>query len=111
VTEPREVRLELMLGSRVRDPSGRVVGRLEEIRTVPSEGELVVREYLIGAAGAIERLAAWRIVGAVLGIPRRLGGRGYRIPWKDMDLSDPHAPRLRRPIGEFARGPDAKRIA
>jgi hypothetical protein len=38
----REVRIEVLLGALVRDPAGRRVGRIEEIRAVPDGDGLVV---------------------------------------------------------------------
>jgi sporulation protein YlmC with PRC-barrel domain len=105
------VRLEQMLGRRVRDSRGEVIGRLEDVRVVRDGDDLVVREYLVGVYGAIERLAAWRIASAVLGVPHRLGGRAYHVPWQDMDVSDPRAPRLRRPLADLRRRRRAKRVA
>jgi sporulation protein YlmC with PRC-barrel domain len=96
----RTVRLDLMLGRRVVDAAGEVVGRLEEVLAevhVDEHGsDHVVREFHVGEYGALERF-----VGGLLGAAlfRRLGGgkgyKGYIVPWQLMDLSDPEAPRVR----------------
>ena len=48
------------------------------------------------ASASIERLSAWTLVSP---IGKFLEGRKlyslYRVPWQDMDLSDPHHPKLR----------------
>ncbi len=99
----REVRAELLVGCRVVDSEGRVVGRLEEVVAEYVDDEYVVREFHIGAFAAFERLG-----GGMLGrrFLRLIGGhriyRGYVVPWRLMDLSDPDHPRLTVPKGELS---------
>lgn len=91
-----ELRLELLLGRRVLDPEGRVIGRLEEFRA-RREGEAwVVTEFDIGRAALLERLAI-RHFGWVPG----QGPAGYRARWDQIDLSDPVHPRLTVPVEEL----------
>jgi sporulation protein YlmC with PRC-barrel domain len=91
-----EVNVELLLGTNVRDIDGEEIGRIEELRVERDEKSCVVEAYLIGAPGLIERLSAWTLVRP---IKRFLGTRKlytvYEVPWEDMDLRDPHHPRLR----------------
>lgn len=91
----REIRIEVLLGAMVRDPDGRRVGRIEEIRAVPDGDGLVVTHYLLGSTGWRERLS---LRGLRLGI-RTLRGVGRadrrRLPWQTLDVSDPRRPRLR----------------
>jgi hypothetical protein len=84
----REVSLERLLGRKVRDPDGRSVGRLEEVRAEKEHGGYAVTEYLIGAAGLRERLS--------LGLLHFWGParQGYRARWDQLDISDPVRPRL-----------------
>jgi sporulation protein YlmC with PRC-barrel domain len=103
----RVVHVEQLLGRRVRDASGRVVGRIEEIRARRVGREVVVQEYLLGPQGLFARLAisGWRA-------PRRRNARHRsRIPWDQMDLVDPRHPRLRSSASISPRRPDAKRPA
>jgi sporulation protein YlmC with PRC-barrel domain len=90
-----ELHLELLLGKQVLDSEGRAVGRIEEIRAQQQGNEWVIQEYLVGSAALLERLSAWKIG---LGILKLLGARkvhaGYRIPWDQLDLSDPESPSL-----------------
>lgn len=92
---PREVHLELLLGKRVFDSTGRSVGRIEEVRAEKQGDEWVVQEYLIGTAALLERLSAWTIG---LGILSILGARkiysGYSVPWDKLDLANPEKPCL-----------------
>jgi sporulation protein YlmC with PRC-barrel domain len=97
-----EINVELLLGTKVRDVDGNDVGRIEELRVERSEKALLVDAYLIGASALVERLSAWTLVRP---ITRFLNTRKlysvYRVPWQDMDLSDPLHPRLRIAKGDL----------
>jgi sporulation protein YlmC with PRC-barrel domain len=104
----REVRLDLLLGRKVVDASGEVIGRLEEVvaevRVDNHGSDHVVREFHVGKCAAAERLAGGLLGGAVLRL--LTGGRGYSgyvVPWQIMDLSDPERPRVRGRKGELER--------
>ena len=90
-----ECRVELLIGRRVVDAGGDVVGRLEEVVAEYSGGEYLVREFHVGAFAAFERLGGGLLGTALL---RLLGGhrryRGYVVPWHLMDLTDPDHPRV-----------------
>ena len=103
--EPGEVHVERILGRRVRDAEGRVIGRVEELRVDVIDREPVVTEWHLGPQALLERLG-----GAALRLPffRRLHRhpKEYRVPWQLMDLSDPDRPRIRcagRDLMEFQR--------
>jgi sporulation protein YlmC with PRC-barrel domain len=91
-----EIKVEQLIGAKVRDVNGDKVGRIEEIRVDRQENALLVEAYLIGTSALIDRLSAWSLVRP---IKRSLKSRhiysAYEIPWQDMDLSDPKRPRLR----------------
>jgi hypothetical protein len=91
-----EINVELLLGRKVHDVDGDDVGRIEEFRVERDDKSCFVEAYLIGTSAVIQRLSAWTLVRP---IERFLNARKiytmYRIPWQDMDLSDPHHPRLR----------------
>jgi sporulation protein YlmC with PRC-barrel domain len=91
-----EINVERLLGTMVRDVDGEAVGRIEELRVERNENACLVEAYLIGGLALIQRLSAWTLVRP---IKRSLYSRKlysiYRVPWQDMDLSDPHHPRLR----------------
>ncbi len=84
-----EVHVEKLLGRRVRDAAGRVVGRIEEIHT---DDKGVVSEFLVGPAALWERLGQ-----STLELPfiRLLGMEpsSHRVPWNELDLTDPDHPR------------------
>jgi hypothetical protein len=90
-----EAHVERLLGQQVIDSRGRRVGRIEEIRA-DSEGPVwIVRSYVLGLDGFIERLAAGAIAQALLGPLARRRRRRRTIDWDELDLSDPERPRLR----------------
>jgi len=97
-----EIRLEHLLGRRVIDRRGRVVGRIEEVHAEREDGEWIVREYVLGVGGLVERLAAGDLVVSLLGgfapEPQR-----HIVPWDALDLSDAERPRLTRPLAELPR--------
>lgn len=91
-----EINVELLIGRQVRDVDGEKVGRIEEFKVERDDKSLVLDSYLVGSSALIERLSAWTLVRPVAHALH--GGRFYslyRVPWKDMDLSDPQHPRLR----------------
>ncbi|HEX9109724.1 MAG TPA: hypothetical protein VF832_20920 [Longimicrobiales bacterium] len=99
-----EVHVELLLGRLVRDSAGRGAGRLEEVRVEARGGELRVVEYLTGGLGAAQRIGLSTLAFAALGLlGLPTGGGGYRIPWTQMDLSDPERPRTRCPREQLDR--------
>jgi hypothetical protein len=110
---PSEVHVESIVGRKVRDLSGRVVGRLEEFIVDDRDGVRDVKEFHIGQYAMFERLMGGAVGRSLL---RFLGGRlrrGLVVPWDAMDLRDPRVPRITRPLDELreARDQGAKRIA
>ena len=100
----REIRVDLLAGRMVCDPTGRRVGRIRELIAEvarPGSGEYVVREFHLSTGGLVEALAGTQLA-------RVLADRFSRPPnrivvgWQDLDLSDPERPRLRRPLAELA---------
>ena len=95
--EPREVRLDRVLGRKVLARNNRPIGRLEEVRAGRRGTGSVVTEYVIGVAGLAERLG--------LGVKLLFGGRGggYIARWDQLDLTDPQHPRLTCPLEELQK--------
>lgn len=91
-----DIHVEQLVGTKVRDTDGNVVGRIEEFRVERDEKSCRIESYLIGASALIERLSAWTLVRP---IARALHARKlyqlYDVRWQDMDLSDPKQPVLR----------------
>jgi len=90
----RLVRVEDLIGQRVRDRSGRVVGHIEEIRAEPRGERYEVTEYHLGSGAMLERLA----------IVRHLFGRQSDTiiaRWDQIDVQQPDAPVLTCPVEEL----------
>ena len=87
MSEEREIHLERLLGRRVHDNQGRVIGRIEEFRLAVVDGVTIIAEFHLGPDALWERLG-----GAALHLPffRALPVRPRRkqIVWRHMDLSD-----------------------
>lgn len=106
-TRSGEVHVELLLGTRVRDVHGDVVGRLEELRCEKLDGEDVVVEFHVGAAAMIERIAMFV---SSLPLLDRLPWSWweYRVRWQDVELVSSRELRLRVPKDALERvRPDA----
>jgi hypothetical protein len=97
-----EIRLECLLGTRVIDADGRRVGRIEEVHGRPAGDEILVTDFVLGAAGLVERLALGPILSGILGRLYR-GPDRYTVAREDVDLTDPERPRLRRRLEELER--------
>ena len=91
------IRLDLLMGRRVRDASGRIVGRLEEVRMERRGGEWVATDFHMGAGAALERFSA-----SVFGAPGN-AQRGWSATWEQMDWTDPERPRVRCQRDELRR--------
>ncbi len=88
----QEIRLELLLGTRVFSREGRSIGRIEEVR---AEENAEITEFLVGQRALMERLSAiglfhWK-------------QKGYRVRWDQLDWSDVKRPRLTCGVEELAR--------
>jgi len=93
----RELRLDRLLGLQVLAANGRPAGRLEEFRAEVRDGNCVITEYVLGAAGLLERLGV--VARGVFGLPRQ----GYVARWDQLDLKNPEQPRLTCPVEELER--------
>ena len=85
------VTLQSLLGRMVLDCDGVRVGRIHEVLAERDGERCVVREWELGAGALQQRLGVRAL---------HLLGIGYsaepvRVPWEEMDLSNPARPRLR----------------
>jgi hypothetical protein len=89
------INVEQLLGVKVRDVDGEVIGRIEEFRVERTDDALMLQAYLIGASAVIQRLSAWTLVRPIKHAldTSRLYSL-YEVPWQDMDLSDPRKPKV-----------------
>jgi sporulation protein YlmC with PRC-barrel domain len=91
-----DIKVELLVGTKVHDLDGKNVGRIEEIRVERHENALLVEAYLIGASALIERLSARTLVRPIRRLLRtRHIYSVYEVPWQDLDLTDPKRPVVR----------------
>ena len=93
------VHVELINGRRVRDANGKVVGRIGEIVARLRGHDYFVEEYHLGPAAWLEHLgiSTARIIG--LGRSRE----PLKVPWQQLDVSDPHNLRLRCTLDELKK--------
>jgi hypothetical protein len=102
----REIALHQLLGRTVRDPDGRKVGRLEELRArieLNADGnDYVVTEFHVGSFGAIESVAGAHFARLLLRRLRRFAPyERHSIPWDRIDLSDPRNPKALDTVAEL----------
>jgi sporulation protein YlmC with PRC-barrel domain len=93
----RIVRLEDLIGRRVRTPDGRVIGRIGEVRAERrANGDHEVTDYLVGPGAWLERLGIVR---------ESFQGRAHMIVvrWDQMDIRRPEAPTLTCPAEDLER--------
>jgi sporulation protein YlmC with PRC-barrel domain len=93
-----EINVEQLLGTKVRDADGEVIGRIEEIRAERTDDSCYVDSYLVGASAVVERLSAWSLIRPIKKMLRaRHVVSVVEVPWQELDLSDPERPVLRVP--------------
>ena len=92
----RLLRLDRLVGREVYTANHRRLGRLHECRAERRGADWVVTEYVIGAAGLVERLGLGMRL--VLGLERP---SGYVARWDQIDVSNPDRPTLTCPVAEL----------
>ena len=92
-TTVRELRVESLLGHRLRDADGKSLGRIEEIVAEIRGTDWIVVEVHVGRGALLQRLTELTsLVPLVSALQHRLGER-RRVPWERLDFSDPSHPR------------------
>ena len=92
----REVQLRELLGVIVVDSTGERIGKLEEIEAENGYEYCEIKSYIIAHRGLLDRVSSWALTAD---LQSKLSGksRPYRVPWDQMDLSDPRHPRTLLP--------------
>jgi hypothetical protein len=91
----RELHIYETLGRKVRDANGYYVGCLEEIEVERGDDSCLVTSYIVHKRGLISRMTAWAVSNSVRrAIPVPEKALPYRVPWDQMDLSDPEHPQI-----------------
>ena len=90
------LRVDLLVGRKVRDARGKVVGKIRELRielAAPGASDYVVREVELSEPWWVERIVGPQFSTV---IARWLGRKPprFRVPWDRMDLTNPRKPRL-----------------
>lgn len=101
----RFLHVERLIGRAVVDRDGTRIGRIEEMRAARVGSDVLVTEFHVGSAALLERLSVLAVRLSPLAAKRHAWGRGYRVPWDQLDLTDPAHPRLRCAVREL-RGLD-----
>jgi len=93
------VHVELINARRVRDANGKVVGRIGEIVARRRGHDYFIEEYHLGPAAWLEHLgiSSARIIGW------QRGREPLKVPWQQLDLSDPKNLRLRCTLEELTK--------
>ena len=104
------LRADLLIGRVVRDVDGRRVGKIRELVAEIVEAgstEYIVREFHLSTGGLVEALAGPRLLRV---IADRLGRRppSLALSWRDLDLSEPERPVLRRPLASLSAQPSGR---
>jgi len=92
------LRLDQVVGREVYAADNRRVGRLHEVRAERRGSSWVITEYVIGAAGLMERLGLG--VRMILGFERPTG---YVARWDQVDFSNARRPTLTCAVAELRR--------
>ena len=98
----QEIHLELLLGKQVFALNGRPIGRLEEVCVQVQQGVATVNEFEVGSYAFFDRLSAWQIGRAILGLFGSLIKSGYSVKWNQLDLSDPKHLKLTCSVTELS---------
>ena len=89
--------LQSIVGRKVHDVDGKVAGRIGQVMATRIGADCRIDEYHLGPAAFLSRLGIR--TGHLIGLRSRRGP--LRVPWHQMDLSDPHHPRLKCRVEEL----------
>lgn len=102
----REILLNHLVGTVVRDRDGQKLGRIEELLATielhTGGNDYVVSEFHVGAYGLLEAFTGGAFARRLL---QRFGRfaryRQFRIQWDQIDITDPERPRLNVSLSEL----------
>jgi len=95
---PTMIRLEELVGSLVRDRDGNEIGRVVDMRGEQRDSDVVIVEYFLSAGALMTRVGM--SVRTLFGLQSK---QPMRIPWNELDLSEPDNPVY---VGERRLGSD-----
>ncbi|MEO8575663.1 MAG: PRC-barrel domain-containing protein [Gemmatimonadales bacterium] len=100
----REIQVYQFLGKRVVDADGHHIGRVEEIEATRGDDNCAIDAYIIEHRGLLDRVGTWALSGSLRRLlPEPQSSRPYRVPWDQMDLTDPGHPRVTVPADQLQR--------
>jgi sporulation protein YlmC with PRC-barrel domain len=91
----REARVEELVGRRLCDVDGRKIGRIEEFVVELRGIEWVVVEVHVGPGALLERLVDLSTLFPLMSTLQRRLRRRFRVPWEELDLTNPDRPKAR----------------
>jgi sporulation protein YlmC with PRC-barrel domain len=86
-SDPLLIHLDQLVGAPVHDRNGRKLGHIYEMVAELRGDRYVIVEYLLGSGALLERVHL--SVRGLFGLGRK---EPTRIPWDEIDLSDPQKP-------------------
>jgi sporulation protein YlmC with PRC-barrel domain len=93
-----DIRLDELVGRKVRDERGRFAGRIHElcadIEQHVDGNDYVVHEYRLCSIGPLEFLGGSYFIRELLHTLHLARTDRYVVPWQQLDLSDPTHPTL-----------------
>lgn len=93
-----------ILSRKVVDSDGKYAGRLEDVEVERGDEVSLIKSYLVVHRGLIGRIQTWALSASIqASIPVTEKSRPYRVPWDQMDMSDPEHPRILVPQAELSR--------
>lgn len=93
------VHVEFLKNRRVYDSEDKLAGRIESIHATWKGENCLVNEYRLGTAAFLERLG----ISAASLVGWMACGQPLRVPWDQLDLSNPERPRLKCTIAELKK--------
>jgi sporulation protein YlmC with PRC-barrel domain len=98
-TDSNERHVERLVGRSVFDRHGQSIGRLQEMVAKENGNVWEVVEFHVGTGALLERLS----VHLLSFIRRKARHRGYRVTWRQLDLSDPERMTLTCEVEELRK--------
>jgi sporulation protein YlmC with PRC-barrel domain len=100
----KRVQLIEMLGRKVVDSEGVTLGHLEEIELERGAENCLVQAYLVEHRGILDRMSTWTLTSSMQNaLSKRSSSKPFRVPWHELDLSDPRHPRTLVPKSSLRR--------
>jgi sporulation protein YlmC with PRC-barrel domain len=103
----QRIQLIEILGRRVIDSDGETIGHLGEIEAEQGSESCLIQAYLVEHRLLLDRLGTWTLTSSTQKArSRRSKSKPFRVPWDQMDLSDPRHPKTLVPKSELHRTVD-----